>query len=164
MLVSANELVSFYVSLEIAAYSLYIIVPLARGHGAHNEASFKYFLYGAALSAVALFGMSILFGLAGTTSIPGIATALKAAPSGLAVAALLLTLGGVFFKLAVFPFHFWAPDVYQGAPTPITAFLAVASKAAAQRPAVRPPMRAPIHATSSSAKQDVQVDRTRADR
>jgi len=131
MLVSANELVSFYVALEIAAYSLYIVVPLTRGHGAHNEASFKYFLYGAAFSAVALFGMSILFGLAGTTSIPGIATALSAAPSSLAVAALLLTLGGVFFKLAVFPFHFWAPDVYQTTSHSVAAFIAGTSKVGA---------------------------------
>jgi NADH-quinone oxidoreductase subunit N len=131
MLVSADELVSFYVSLEIAAYSLYILVPLTHGHGHHNEASFKYFLYGAATSAVALFGMSILFGLAGTTSIPGIAAALAAAPSPLAVAALLLTLGGVFFKLAVFPFHFWAPDVYQYTSHPVAAFIAGTSKVGA---------------------------------
>jgi len=131
MLVSANELISFYVALEIAAYSLYILVPLARGHGDHNEASFKYFLYGAATSAVALFGMSILFGLAGTSSIPGIAAALAAAPSPLAVAALLLTLGGVFFKLAVFPFHFWAPDVYQCTSHSVAAFIAGTSKVGA---------------------------------
>ena len=131
MLVSADELVSFYVALEIAAYSLYILVPLTRGHGHHNEASFKYFLYGAAMSAVALFGMSILFGLAGTSSIPGIAAALTAAPSPLAVAALLLTLGGVFFKLAIFPFHFWAPDVYQYTSHSVAAFVAGTSKVGA---------------------------------
>lgn len=131
MLVSADELVSFYVALEIAAYSLYILVPLTRGHGHHNEAGFKYFLYGAATSAVALYGMSILFGLAGTSSIPGIATALAAAPTPLAVAALLLTLGGVFFKLAVFPFHFWAPDVYQYTSHSVAAFIAGTSKVGA---------------------------------
>jgi NADH-quinone oxidoreductase subunit N len=131
MLVSANELISFYVALEIAAYSLYILVPLARGHGDHNEASFKYFLYGAATSAVALFGMSILFGLAGTSSFPGIAAALALEPSALAVAALLLTLGGVFFKLAVFPFHFWAPDVYQTSTHSVAAFIAGTSKVGA---------------------------------
>ncbi|MBJ95277.1 MAG: NADH-quinone oxidoreductase subunit N [Rickettsiales bacterium] len=131
MLVSADELISFYVALEIAAYSLYILVPLTRGHGDHNEAAFKYFLYGAATSAVALFGMSILFGLAGSSSIPQIATALSANPSTLAVTALLLTLGGVFFKLAVFPFHFWAPDVYQTTSHSVAAFIAGTSKVGA---------------------------------
>lgn len=131
MLVSADELVSFYVALEIAAYSLYVLVPLTRGHGHHNEAGFKYFLYGAATSAVALFGMSILFGLAGTSSIPGIAMAISLAPAPLAAAALVLTLGGVFFKLAVFPFHFWAPDVYQYTSHSVAAFIAGTSKVGA---------------------------------
>jgi NADH-quinone oxidoreductase subunit N len=131
MLVSSTELVTFYVGLELAAYSLYILVPLARGFGNHNEAAFKYFLYGAALSAVSLFGMSILFGLAGTTNIADIGVSVAANPQPAAVIAVVLSLGGVFFKLAVFPFHFWAPDVYEAASDPATAFIAGASKAGA---------------------------------
>ncbi len=131
MLVSANDLVTFYVALEIAAYCLYITVPLARGFGHHNEASFKYFLYGATASAVALYGMSLLYGLSGTVYLPDIAAALSQDPSGLATGAVVLAIGGVLFKLAVFPFHFWAPDTYETASHGTASFIAGASKVGA---------------------------------
>jgi len=131
MLVSADELISFYVVLELSAYCLYIMVPMASGHGSHNEASYKYFIYGATTSAISLYGMSILYGLAGTTSIPGIAAALGAAPTALALAAVVLAITGILFKLAVFPFHFWAPDVYQVSTHSAAAFIAATSKVGA---------------------------------
>ncbi|HCP46350.1 MAG TPA: NADH-quinone oxidoreductase subunit N, partial [Deltaproteobacteria bacterium] len=92
---------------------------------------YKYFIYGATTSAVSLYGMTILYGLAGTTSIPAIAAALGAAPSTLALAAVVLAITGVLFKLAVFPFHFWAPDVYQVSTHGAAAFIAATSKVGA---------------------------------
>jgi NADH-quinone oxidoreductase subunit N len=128
MLVSANELVSFYVALELSAYCLYIVVPLAMGFQRHNEASFKYFLFGAAISAVALMGMAIVYGLTGTTVLPEIAAACASDPQPLLVAGVTLALVGILFKLAVVPFHFWAPDVYESSADSVTAFVASASK------------------------------------
>lgn len=131
MLTSATELVGFYVGLELSAYCLYLLVAMTRREGDHAEAALKYFVQGATLSAVSLFGMSILFGLAGTTSIAGIGGAVTADPSLLALAAVVLTLLGVLFKLAVFPFHFWAPDVYEVSNDGAGSFIAAASKVGA---------------------------------
>jgi len=131
MLTSATELVSFYVGLEISAYCLYLLVALTRRHGDHDEAALKYFVQGATTSAVALFGMSILYGLAGTTDIAEISAAVADQPDALALAAVVLALGGVLFKLAVFPFHFWAPDVYEVSADGATSFIAAASKVGA---------------------------------
>lgn len=131
MLTSATELVSFYVGLELSAYCLYLLVALTRRHGDHDEAAFKYFIQGATTSAVALFGMSILYGLSGTTDIAAISGVVADDPSPLALAAVVLTLGGVLFKLSVFPFHFWAPDTYQVSADGTASFIAGASKVGA---------------------------------
>ncbi|MBI4796248.1 MAG: NADH-quinone oxidoreductase subunit N [Deltaproteobacteria bacterium] len=132
MLVSSVELLTIYVSLELSSYSLYILVPLRRGDGIDVEAGIKYLLIGAVSSGVMLFGLSYLFGATGSTYLVDILPKLPqlvASPIGLL--GLLLALAGFFFKLSVFPFHFWAPDVYQGAANQVTTFIATASKAAA---------------------------------
>ena len=132
LLVSSVELLTIYVALELSSYSLYILVPLRRGYGVHVESGIKYFLVGAFASAVMLFGIASLYGVIHTTYVAEI---IKVLPGALgrpaAILGLLLTLCGFFFKLAVFPFHFWAPDAYQGAANQVTAYIATASKVAA---------------------------------
>jgi NADH-quinone oxidoreductase subunit N len=132
MLVSSVELLTIYVALEVSSYSLYILVPMRKGEGSQVEAGIKYLMVGASASAVMLFGLSYIFGVTHTTYVveiikvlPGLMT------SPAAVVGLLLMLCGFFFKLAVFPFHFWAPDVYQGATNQVAAYIATASKVAA---------------------------------
>ncbi len=132
LLVSAVELLTIYVALELSSYSLYILVPLRRGDGIDVEAGIKYLFIGAVSSGFMLFGLSYIFGATGTTYLAELApklTQLTQSPIGLI--GLLLAMAGFFFKLSVFPFHFWAPDVYQGAANQVTAFIATASKVAA---------------------------------
>jgi NADH-quinone oxidoreductase subunit N len=132
MLVSSVELLTIYVALELSSYSLYILVPLRRGYGIDVEAGIKYLMVGATSSAVMLFGLSFLFGVTHTTYVVDIIHVLpNVISTPAAILGLLLTLCGFFFKLAVFPFHFWAPDVYQGAANQVTAYIASASKVAA---------------------------------
>jgi NADH-quinone oxidoreductase subunit N len=132
MLVSSVELLTIYVALEVSSYSLYILVPMRKGEGSQVEAGIKYLMVGASASAVMLFGLSYIFGVTHTTyvvEIIKVLPGLMASPA--AVVGLLLVLCGFFFKLAVFPFHFWAPDVYQGATNQVAAYIATASKVAA---------------------------------
>jgi NADH-quinone oxidoreductase subunit N len=132
LLVSSVELLTIYVALELSSYSLYILVPLRRGDGIDVEAGIKYLFIGAVSSGFMLFGLSYIFGATGTTYLAQILPRLGelvASPVGLI--GLLLAMAGFFFKLSVFPFHFWAPDVYQGAANQVVAFIATASKAAA---------------------------------
>ena len=132
MLVSSVELLTIYVALELSSYSLYILVPLRRGLGVDVEAGIKYLMVGASSSAIMLFGLSFIFGVTHTTYVVDIINILPTIISNpAAILGLLLTLCGFFFKLAVFPFHFWAPDVYQGAANQVTAYIASASKVAA---------------------------------
>ncbi|MGD2270011.1 MAG: NADH-quinone oxidoreductase subunit N [Desulfobacterales bacterium] len=132
MLVSAVHLMTIYVALELSSYSLYILVALRRERNIAVEAGIKYFLVGITASAVMLFGMAILYGTIQATYIRDIIEVLPGAiDRPLVVIGLLLTLCGFFFKLAVFPFHFWAPDVYQGAANQVAAYIATASKVAA---------------------------------
>ena len=132
MMVSSVELLTLYVSLELSSYSLYLLVALRKGEGTHREASIKYLLTGAATSAVMLFGVALLFGAASTTNIMELQRVLPPVTGRpLFLLGLLLTLSGFFFKLALFPFHIWAPTVYQGAPNQVAAYIATATKAAA---------------------------------
>jgi len=132
MLVSAVHLLTAYLALELSSYALYVLVVLRRDRELAVEAALKYFLVGVSASAVTLFGMALLYAAARHTLIPDLARTLSGMGGDpLAVLGLLLTLGGFFFKLAVFPFHFWAPDVYQGAAHPVGAYIATVSKVAA---------------------------------
>ena len=138
MLVSSVHLLPIYLSLELSSYSLYILVALRRGKEMGLEAAIKYFLIGIFASAVMLFGMALLYGTTRAAYLSEMAATLPAVIDNPAVViGLLLTLSGFFFKLAVFPFHFWAPDVYQGAANQVTAFIATASKVAAMALLIR---------------------------
>ncbi len=132
LLVSAVELMTIYLSLELSSFSLYLLVPLRRGDNIDVEAGVKYLFIGVTASCVMLFGMSYIFGAVHSTYLSEIMDKLPLwIHQPAAAVGLLLTLSGFFFKLAVFPFHFWAPDVYQGAANQVTAYIATASKAAA---------------------------------
>jgi NADH-quinone oxidoreductase subunit N len=132
LLVSSQELLTMYVALELTSYSLYALVPLRSGGGQQMEAGIKYFLIGIATSALMLFGMASLFGATQTTYIGDLARKLPGLLNNpMAFIGLLLTLCGFFFKLALFPFHVWAPGVYQGAANQVTAFVATATKVTA---------------------------------
>ena len=132
LLVSSVELLTLYVALELASYSLYALVPLRSGGGQQMEAGIKYFLIGIATSALMLFGMASLFAATQTTLLSDLALKLPGLlNTPMAFIGLLLTLCGFFFKLALFPFHVWAPSVYQGAANQVTAFVATATKVTA---------------------------------
>jgi NADH-quinone oxidoreductase subunit N len=138
------DLISLYISLELMALTFYVLVAFTKRQKRSNEAAMKYFLLGAFSSGILLYGMSLLYGVAGSTNLGDISSAVSAAlPSTDATGALtslplrpLLILGmiamaaGLFFKIAAVPFHMWAPDAYEGAPTSVTAFLSTGSKAA----------------------------------
>ncbi|MEJ2222092.1 MAG: NADH-quinone oxidoreductase subunit N [Desulfobacterales bacterium] len=138
MLVSSVHLLAVYVSLELSSYALYILVALRRDRDMGIEAGIKYFLIGIFASAVMLFGLALLYATTQATYVNEMAKVLPGVIDKPAVViGLLLTLGGFFFKLAVFPFHFWAPDVYQGAANQVTAYIATASKVAAMALLIR---------------------------
>jgi len=133
------DLITLYISLELMALTFYVLVAFTKREKRSNEAAMKYFLLGAFSSGVLLYGMSLLYGVAGSTNLGEIGVAVaKIAGSDPATASLrpMLLLGmialaaGLFFKIAAVPFHMWAPDAYEGAPTSVTAFLSTASKAA----------------------------------
>lgn len=134
LLLSASvDLIMIYLSMEFLSLSSYILASYWKSDAKSSEAGLKYFLFGAVSSAVMLFGMSMLFGLVGSTNLQAMAYKLAhgdvlSVPA--AWAGIIMVLTGLGFKLALVPFHFWAPDTYEGAPTPITAWLSVASKAA----------------------------------
>jgi len=129
MLASCVELITIYLALELASYSMYAIIPLrAKSKGA-AEAGVKYILFGAVATALALYGLSYIMASQHTTYITELATKnWHFADNPMAVAGLCLFLGGMFFKLALFPFHFWCPDVYQGASNETAAFVATMPK------------------------------------
>ena len=134
LLAAANDLVMLYLALEMVSITSYVMVAYLKGDRMSNEASLKYVLFGAASTGVMLYGFSLLYGLGGTTSLPGIqehlATGVSDANRFTIYAVALLVLAGFGFKIAAVPFHFWCPDVYQGAATPVTALLSVVPKAA----------------------------------
>lgn len=125
------NLVMIYLSLETVSVASYLMVGYLSSDRLSNEASLKYILFGAVSTGVMLFGLSLLYGLTGTLDLYGVREALAAGDGGPAlILVLLLVAGGIGFKIAAVPFHFWCPDVYTGAPTPVTAFLSVGPKAA----------------------------------
>jgi NADH-quinone oxidoreductase subunit N len=131
---AADDLLTMFIALEVFSLPLYLMCGLARHRRLlSQEASLKYFLLGAFSSAFFLYGMALLYGYAGTLSLSGIAAAVDAgsASRGLALIGTALVAAALLFKVGAVPFHAWVPDVYQGAPTPITAFMAAATKIAA---------------------------------
>ena len=141
ILVSSIELITLFVALELASYALFLLVPLRQerpGLRIQMEAAAKYVMFGIVATGIMLFGMSYIFGLTGSTYFHDIAPALLQRwqdPS--AIVGMLLVLGGLLFKLAAFPMHLWAPDVYQGASNETTAFIAGAPKAAVMAVMIR---------------------------
>lgn len=135
LLVASTDLLMVYLAFETMGILSYLLVGIRARDLYSGEAALKYVLYGAFTSGIMLFGFSLLFGLAGTTELLEISQQVAAASQHpqdklLLIVAVLFFLAGLLFKTASFPFHFWCPDVYQGAPTPITAFLSVGPKAA----------------------------------
>lgn len=134
IMASSGDLITLFVGLETLSITSYILVGIKKKDPLSNEGAFKYIILGGISSAVILYGMSFLYGLSGSTNLSDIRQALNAGVdsySALIYVAFFLLLAGFGFKIAAAPFHTWSPDVYQGAPTPVTAFLAVVSKAAA---------------------------------
>tara|TARA_Y100000590_G_scaffold154689_2_gene177790 strand:- start:2031 stop:3494 length:1464 start_codon:yes stop_codon:yes gene_type:complete len=134
VMASARDILVAYVALELMSFSLYILVSYSKNEPIITEASTKYILLGAFSSAILLYGMSLMYGVTQTTSYAGIVSSLEEGLSlsdPLLLVSLVLLLAGFGFKLAAVPFHMWAPDIYQAAPSPVTGHLAVASKAAA---------------------------------
>jgi NADH-quinone oxidoreductase subunit N len=132
MMVSAGDLMALYMGLELQSLSLYVVAALRRDSVKSTEAGLKYFVLGALSSGLLLYGASLVYGYAGTTLFSGILSTLSAEdlPVGLLLG-LVFMLAGLAFKVSAAPFHMWTPDVYEGSPTPITAFFATAPKVAA---------------------------------
>jgi NADH-quinone oxidoreductase subunit N len=131
VMVSGGDLITIFLGLELAAVSLYILVGLNRHELRPIEAAAKYFVLGSLSAAIFLYGMSLLFGATGTTQLGAAATALAQGQGGPVLwMAMIFLLVGFGFKVAVVPFHMWTPDVYEGAPTSVTAYMSVAVKAA----------------------------------
>jgi len=131
MMVSANDLLSLYIALELQNLSLYIIAAFRRDSVKSTEAGLKYFVLSALSSGLLLYGISLIYGFAGTIAFPALADTFANTISIGAVFGLVFIAAGLAFKVAAVPFHMWTPDVYEGAPTPVTAFFSVAPKFAA---------------------------------
>jgi len=133
LVAASADLIMIYIAIELLSLTCYILTGYLREDRKSTEAAIKYFLYGAMASAAMLYGMSLLYGVTGATSLSAIAASLGSADASLrwlVFPALIFLLAGFGFKIAAVPFHQWSPDAYEGAPTPITAFLSVGSKSA----------------------------------
>jgi len=131
-LVSANDLILIYLSIELLSLSSYVLAGFVKTSIRNSEASLKYVIYGSTSSGIMLFGISILYGITGSTNLFEINSVLgfSDVPQITFLISILMIFTGIGFKISIVPFHFWTPDVYEGAPLPITAFLSVASKSA----------------------------------
>ncbi len=131
LLISSENLLVIFIALEMLSVPLYVLTAFDKGSLASAEAGLKYFLFGSVAAAFTVFGISLLYGLTGTLELGAIAQKLKTQPiEPVCYAALVMTLTGFAFKIAAAPFHFWAPDVYEGAPAPVACFIASGSKVA----------------------------------
>src|SRR5689334_2772292 len=130
VLISAGDLISLYLGLELMSLALYVVAASNRDNVKSTEAGLKYFVLGALSSGMLLYGASLVYGFTGTVSFAGIAAAAKVGNIGL-VFGIVFLFAGLCFKVSAVPFHMWTPDVYEGAPTPVTAFFASAPKVAA---------------------------------
>jgi len=132
VMVSATDLMMLYVGLELQSLSAYVLASYRRHDARSAEAGLKYFVLGGLASGILLYGISLLYGFTGTTLFSGISAAFAGGPVGFGlIVGLALTLAGIAFKISAVPFHMWTPDVYEGAPTPVTAFFASGPKIAA---------------------------------
>ncbi len=139
MLISAADLIALYLGLELMSLSLYVLAAFDRDNARATEAGLKYFVLGALSSGMLLYGASLIYGFTGTVSFVGIAKAATAPSLGL-IFGIVFLFAGFCFKISAVPFHMWTPDVYEGAPTPVTAFFASAPKVAAAAMFVRATM------------------------
>src|SRR5260221_7500398 len=130
VLISAGDLIMLYLGLELMSLALYVVAASNRDNAKSTEAGLKYFVLGALSSGMLLYGASLIYGFTGTVSFAGIAAAVKTGSVGIVFGVVFL-LAGLCFKVSAVPFHMWTPDVYEGAPTPVTAFFASAPKVAA---------------------------------
>src|SRR6202023_3550842 len=133
VLISAGDLIMLYLGLELMSLALYVVAASNRDNAKSTEAGLKYFVLGALSSGMLLYGASMIYGFAGTTSFAALAKVLTGAgtPSAGLIIGMVFISVGLAFKVSAVPFHMWVPDVYEGAPTPVTAFFAVAPKMAA---------------------------------
>ena len=131
LMVSATDLIMLYIGLELNSLAAYVLASILRNDDRSAEAGLKYFVLGALASGILLFGMSLVYGFAGTTSFHGIHAALHGPMAMGATFGMIFMLAGLAFKISAAPFHMWTPDVYEGAPTPVTTFFATAPKVAA---------------------------------
>jgi NADH-quinone oxidoreductase subunit N len=132
MMVSAGDLMALYMGLELQSLSLYVVAALRRDSAKSTEAGLKYYVLGALSSGLLLYGASLVYGFAGTTSLAGILSVVQQGPMSLGMLfGMVFLITGLAFKISAVPFHMWAPDVYEGSPTPVTAFFATAPKVAA---------------------------------
>jgi NADH-quinone oxidoreductase subunit N len=132
LMASSADLIMLFLAIETTSIPLYVLAGFYKTDNKSTESGFKYLLFGAMTSAVMLYGFSLLYGFTGTTDLYQITEAAQngGLPLTLALGTLILVLVGFGFKVSAVPFHFWAPDVYEGAPTPVAGFLSTASKAA----------------------------------
>jgi NADH-quinone oxidoreductase subunit N len=141
VMISANDTLVLYLGLELQSLAIYVLAAINRDNVRSTEAGLKYFVLGALSSGILLYGISLVYGYTGNTSFEAIAAALSASERQLGlVFGLVFVLAGLAFKISAVPFHMWTPDVYEGAPTPVTAFLAAAPKMAAMALTVRATM------------------------
>ncbi|MEE1876343.1 NADH-quinone oxidoreductase subunit NuoN [Altererythrobacter litoralis] len=131
IMVSAGDLITLYVGLELNSLAAYVLASILRNDDKSAEAGLKYFVLGALASGILLYGMSLLYGFTGSTSFVGVAAAISGELSTGALFGIVFVLAGLAFKISAVPFHMWTPDVYEGAPTPVSAFFATAPKVAA---------------------------------
>jgi NADH-quinone oxidoreductase subunit N len=138
MMISANDLISLYVGLELQSLALYVVAAFDRRSAKSSEAGLKYFVLGALSSGMLLYGASLIYGFTGSTLFTEIAAAVQPSGANLGlIFGLVFLMVGFAFKISAVPFHMWTPDVYEGAPTPVTAFFAAAPKLAAMTLMVR---------------------------
>ena len=155
LMISANDLIALYLGLELQSLSIYVIAAINRDSLRSTEAGLKYFVLGALSSGMLLYGASLIYGFTGQTGFAAIASAIGSHGSSVGLTfGLVFLIAGIAFKISAVPFHMWTPDVYEGAPTPVTAFLAAAPKVAAMALFVRA-MVTPFHAIAPDWQQVV---------
>ncbi|MFC4173347.1 NADH-quinone oxidoreductase subunit NuoN [Microvirga sp. GCM10011540] len=137
MVISANDLIALYLGLELLSLSSYVIAAFDRDNVRSTEAGLKYFVLGALSSGMLLYGASLVYGFTGSVSFPVIASVLQGNVGNGAIFGLVFVAAGIAFKISAVPFHMWTPDVYEGSPTPVTAFFAAAPKMAGMAMATR---------------------------